>query len=65
MGPMLWFGQPNLGLMIPMATVIFCAVYFATLKFWQLLTGDTLPKPLPAILSLWLGIRLTLIALEC
>jgi hypothetical protein len=34
-------------------------VYFGTLKFWELLTGDRLRKPLPAILALGLGIRLT------
>jgi hypothetical protein len=46
-------------MLIPMAAVIFCAVYFGTLKFWELLTGDRLAKPLPAILALVLAIRLT------
>ena len=59
MGPALWFGRPNPGMLIAMAVVVFCVVYFGTLKFWQLLTGDRLQKPLPALLGLWLGIRLT------
>jgi hypothetical protein len=59
MGPALWFGPPNISLMLPMAAVIFCAVYFGTLKFWELLTGDRLAKPLPAILGLFLAVRLT------
>jgi len=42
-----------------MAAVIFCVVYFGTLKFWELLTGSRLQKPFPAILALWLGIRLS------
>jgi hypothetical protein len=46
-------------MLIAMAVVVFCVVYFGTLKFWQLLTGDRLQKPLPALLGLWLGIRLT------
>jgi hypothetical protein len=59
MAPALWFGQPHFSLVLPMAIVIFCVVYFGTLKFWELLTGDRLQKPLPAILALGLGIRLT------
>ncbi len=44
---------------IAMAALVFCVVYFGTLKFWQLITGDHLQKPFPQILALWLGIRLT------
>ncbi len=44
---------------IAVAALVFCAVYFGTLKFWQLITGDQLQKPFPQILALWLGIRLT------
>jgi hypothetical protein len=59
LGPVLWLGRPNFVLLIPLAILIFCVVYFGTLRFWKLLTGDPLPKPIPAVLALWLGIRLT------
>jgi hypothetical protein len=58
-GPVLWFGPPHFFMTIAMAAVVFCAVYFGTLKFWELITGDRLQKPFPAILALWLGVRLT------
>ncbi len=48
--------------MLALFVVIFVAVYFGTLKFWELLTGDRLQKPIPAILALFLGVRLTV---EC
>lgn len=59
MGPMLWFGPPRLVTTVAMTALIFVVVYFGTLKLWQLLTGDRLPKPFPAILAVWLGVRLT------
>jgi uncharacterized membrane protein len=59
MVPAGWFGEPRFTRVIAMAAVIFCMVYFGTLKFWELLTGDRLEKPLPAILALFLAIRLT------
>jgi len=59
MGPATYFGPPRFALLIPMAVVIFCAVYFGTLKFWELLTGDRLEKPLPTVLALFLAVRLT------
>jgi hypothetical protein len=42
-----------------MAMLIFLVVFFGTLKFWKMLTGDALQKPLPALLALVLAIRLT------
>lgn len=59
LGPALWFGPPHLTLLIPMAIVIFCAVFFGVLAFWKMLTGDALQKPLPGILALFLAVRLT------
>jgi hypothetical protein len=59
MGPAAWFGEPLVARVLLLAAVIFCVVYFGTLKFWELLTGDPLEKPLPAILALFLFIRLT------
>jgi hypothetical protein len=59
MGPAAYFGHPRFALLIPMAVVIFCAVYFGTLKFWELLTGDRLEKPLPTVLALVVAVRLT------
>jgi hypothetical protein len=56
--PAMWFGPPRAAMLISMAAVIFCVVYFGTLKFWQLLTGDKLEKPLPEILALFLFVRL-------
>jgi hypothetical protein len=53
------FGPPQWGLIIPMALVIFCVVFFGVLAFWKLLTGERLGKPFPAILALFLVIRLT------
>jgi hypothetical protein len=52
----------HLFIMLALFVVIFVAVYFGTLKFWELLTGDRLQKPIPAILALFLGVRLTV---EC
>lgn len=59
MAPVLWFGPPHVALLIPMALVIFCAVYFGTLQFWKMLSGDPLQKPLPALLAIFLVVRLT------
>jgi len=59
MGPALWFGPPHLAMMLPMAAIIFCVVYFGTLQIWKMLTGDPLQKPLPALLALALAVRLT------
>jgi hypothetical protein len=59
MGPALWLGSPHLALLIPMAALIFCVLFFGTLKFWKMLTGDSLQKPLPALLALALAMRLT------
>jgi hypothetical protein len=57
--PVVLFGPPHWGLVIPMALVIFAVVYFGVLAFWKLLTGEQLGKPFPAILALFLFIRLT------
>jgi len=57
--PLVLFGPPHWGLVIPMALVIFGVVYFGVLAFWKLLTGEKLGKPFPAILALFLVIRLT------
>jgi hypothetical protein len=57
--PATLFGPPHWGLIIPMALVIFCVVYFGVLAFWKLLTGERLGKPFPAILAVFLVIRLT------
>ena len=59
LGPAAWFGEPRIGRVLLMAAVIFCVVYFGTLKFWELVTGDRLEKPLPAILALFLAVRIT------
>lgn len=59
MTPMMWFGPPHIGWVVAMAVVIFLALYFGVLQFWKLLTGDPLPKPLPAVLALFLAVRLT------
>jgi hypothetical protein len=56
------FGPTHWGLLIPMAMVIFCVVYFGVLAFWKLLSGESLGKPFPAILAVFLFIRLTV---EC
>jgi hypothetical protein len=60
--PVALFGPPHWGLVIPLALVIFAVVYFGVLAFWRLLTGEKLGKPFPAILALFLVIRLTV---EC
>jgi hypothetical protein len=52
MGPAMWLGGPRVSRVVPLALVIFCVLYFGTLKFWELVTGDRLEKPLPAILAL-------------
>ena len=62
MFPAMLFGSPHWQWLVPMALVIFCVVYFGTLSFWKLLTGDSLGKPFPALLALFLFIRLTV---EC
>jgi len=62
MFPAMLFGSPHWQWLVPMALVIFCVVYFGTLSFWKLLTGDALGKPFPALLALFLFIRLTV---EC
>jgi len=62
MFPAMLFGSPHWQWIVPMALVIFCVVYFGTLSFWKLLTGDSLGKPFPALLALFLFIRLTV---EC
>jgi hypothetical protein len=59
MMPAILFGPPHFGLLIPMALVVFCVVYFGVLAFWKLLTGESLGKPFPAILAVFLAIRLT------
>jgi hypothetical protein len=59
LGPAAWWGEPHAGRVISMAAVIFCAVYFGTLKLWELITGERLEKPLPEILALFLLVRLT------
>jgi hypothetical protein len=59
MGPAALFGPPHFAWLFPMALLIFAVVYFGTLRFWKLLTGDHLPQPLPSILALVLAIRLT------
>lgn len=59
MFPAMWFGTPQVTWLLPMAIVIFCVVFFGTLRFWKLLTGDSLQKPLPSILALFLFIRLS------
>ena len=37
--PATLFGPAHWGLIIPMALVIFCVVYFGVLAFWKLLTA--------------------------
>ena len=59
MMPATLLGPSHWGLIIPMALIVFCVVYFGVLAFWKLLTGESLGKPLPAILALFLFIRLT------
>jgi len=59
MVPAVLFGPPHWGLVIPMAMVIFAVVYCGVLAFWKLLTGEQLDKPFPAILAVFLLIRLT------
>ena len=59
MMPASLFGPPHFGLIIPMALVVFCVVYFGVLAFWKLLTGESLGKPFPAILAVFLVVRLT------
>jgi hypothetical protein len=57
--PAALFGPPQWQWVIPMALVIFAVVYFGTLGFWKLLTGEALGKPFPALLALFLFIRLS------
>jgi hypothetical protein len=45
--------------MISMAIVIFLVVYFGVLKFWKLASGEALHHPLPALLALFLAVRLS------
>jgi hypothetical protein len=45
--------------MISMAVVMFAVVYFGVLKFWKLASGDALQPPLPALLALFLAVRLS------
>jgi hypothetical protein len=45
--------------MISMAIVIFLVVYFGVLKFWKLASGEALQHPLPALLALFLAVRLS------
>jgi hypothetical protein len=52
----------HLAMMLAIAAIIFCVVYFGTIKFWELLTGDRLQKPIPAVLAVFLSVRLTV---EC
>ena len=59
MMPAFLLGPPHRVLIIPMALIIFCTVYFGVLAFWKLLTGESLGKPFPAVLALFLTIRLT------
>jgi hypothetical protein len=59
MMPAFLLAPSHWGLIIAMALVIFCVVYFGVLAFWKLLTGESLGKPFPAILALFLVIRLT------
>ena len=59
MGPAMWLGGPRVSRVVPLALVIFCVLYFGTLKFWELVTGDRLEKPLPAILALFLAMKIT------
>ncbi len=59
MWPARWFGAPRVSLMIAMAIVIFLVVYFGVLKFWKLASGDPLQPPLPALLALFLAVRLS------
>ena len=59
MVPVALFGPPHWEWVIAMALVIFCVVYFGVLAFWKLLTGEALGKPFPAILAVFLFIRLT------
>jgi hypothetical protein len=60
--PTVLFGSPHWGLIVAMALLIFCVVYFGVLAFWKLLTGETLGKPFLMILAVFLVIRLTV---EC
>ncbi len=62
MTPAIWLGSPRWGLLLPMALLIFCIVYFAVLGFWKLLTGEKLGKPFTSILALFLAVRL---AVDC
>jgi hypothetical protein len=57
--PMVLFGPPRWEMVIVMAAVIFVVVYFGVLAFWRLLTGEKLGKPFPALLALFLFMRLT------
>ncbi len=59
MWPALCFGSPHVSLMISMAIVIFLVVYFGVLKFWKLASGEALQHPLPALLALFLAVRLS------
>ncbi len=59
MWPALWFGAPHVSLMISMAVGIFLVVYFGVLQFWKLASGDPLQPPLPALLALFLAVRLS------
>jgi hypothetical protein len=45
--------------MISMAVGIFLVVYFGVLQFWKLASGDPLQPPLPALLALFLAVRLS------
>ena len=59
MTPVILFGSPHFAWVVPMALLIFVVVYFGTLTFWKLLTGEALGKPFPAILAVFLVVRLT------
>jgi hypothetical protein len=59
LAPFLWVARPHAGLLIPLALLIFCVVYFGVIKFWELMTGESLQKPIPPVLALFLLVRLT------
>jgi len=57
--PAILLGSPHWGRVVPMALLIFFVVYFGVLAFWKLLTGESLKRPFPAILAVFLAVRLT------
>jgi hypothetical protein len=57
-GPANWFANAHVGTVIAMSGIIYAAVYFGTVKCWELLAGEPIPKPALTVLAIFLAVRL-------